>query len=249
MALTKVLIYANFYTMSQLKNRRLPLILILANSFVLLFHIGHVLFKIPSSGLFFIENDHSLGEFLGYAQELGIISLLVVATFYRKQFVYLAWALLFAYLAVDDSFQIHERLGSWLSQQFDFGSLFGLRPQDFGELLALAVPYGLLILAVILAHIWADNKSKGVSRVLLPMLGLLIFFGVILDMLHIKLEFSHYLDRAVGFIEDGGEMVVFGLTFYRLVQWTNQSKVYPVGLPKLFFTPLTTSVPMSSKRK
>jgi hypothetical protein len=235
--------------MSKSRSFRLLFELIIANGLLLLFHITYVLFKTPLNSSFFIENDHSFGEYLGYLQEVCIITLLLLATFSRKQFLYLAWAILFLYLAIDDSFQVHETLGLWLSQQFGFSSLFGLRAQDLGELMALAVPYGLLILFVVINHFRADKPTKGISRALLPMLGLLVFFGVFVDMLHVKLSFNLYLDRLAGFIEDGGEMVVLGLTLYRLVQWLHHSKPRQAGLPKQSFAPLMTSVTLPFRRK
>ena len=235
--------------MSKLKGFRPFLILALLNGLLLALHISHVLFKIPSSGLFFIENDHSLGEFLGYLQEFAIVILLGLAALSQKQLLYLAWALLFLYLGLDDTFQLHETLGLWLSQQFGFSNLFGLRTQDLGELIALALPYGLLILFVVISHFRADTVTKGISRALLPMLGLLIFFGVIVDMLHIKLAFNIYLERFAGFIEDGGEMVTLGLTLYTLAQWLKHNKAHFSGLSKPAFKPFTGSTSISHQHK
>ncbi|MCK7497594.1 MAG: hypothetical protein MZW92_47545 [Comamonadaceae bacterium] len=51
--------------------------------------------------------------------------------------VYAAWAALFAYIVADDSLELHERGGEWLSMAAALPAFGGLRPQDLGELLVL----------------------------------------------------------------------------------------------------------------
>jgi hypothetical protein len=53
----------------------------------------------------------------------------------RRSALYFSWFLLFFYFLLDDSLQIHERLGRLISIQLEFSGFFNLRSVDFGELL------------------------------------------------------------------------------------------------------------------
>ena len=84
---------------------------------------------------------------------------------------------------------------------------------DFGEVLA-AAGFGTFFLAVIAVGYWrGDGDARTVGRYIVTMLLLLAFFGVLMDMFHTILWQKKVIgiDRAVGLIEDGGEMLVMSV--------------------------------------
>jgi hypothetical protein len=93
-------------------------------------------------------------------------------------------------------------------------ALFGLRPQDLGELL-FAVLVGSFTLAVI--AIAARSESGGIAIApcitIAVLLGALAFCGVIVDALHViaYLQASRWA-WILAIIEDGGELVVMSAT-------------------------------------
>ena len=101
--------------------------------------------------------------------------------------------LLYAYVLCDDAFQIHERGGIAIAKYWGYegaravtgreGAL-GLKPKDFGELTIYGA-FGLLFLALIsIACLRSTRDLRNVSKDLTLLLGVTLFFGVIIDMLH-----------------------------------------------------------------
>jgi hypothetical protein len=123
---------------------------------------------------------------------------------------YLAWALVFGYILVDDSFSIHEGLGERVADGFNFAPILGIRAVDLGEIAVSAMVGSGLLLAVGAAYRWGSETFRGVSRILLVMLGGLVFFGVVVDVVH-EMVGHGWIYPIVGGIEDGGEMMVMSV--------------------------------------
>ena len=129
----------------------------------------------------------------------------------RRKPLYFVWAVLFVYFLVDDSYSIHEQVGRSLKTSFGFEPALALRAQDFGELAVSIIAGAVLLGAMALAYRKSDDAAaRAFTRLLLPWLGLLIFCGVFVDMLHIqlwKLFWSPVLNLVCEIVEDGGEMI------------------------------------------
>jgi hypothetical protein len=84
-----------------------------------------------------------------------------------------------------------------------------LRAVDFGELIAVTGAGIALFGAMAIAYRVADTESKDFTHRQLPWLGLLIFFGVVVDMVHIQIQAlaSPRLTFLAAILEDGGEMI------------------------------------------
>lgn len=175
----------------------------------------------------YIDRDRGYAEIFQYIK-LGIVFLtLLRLSSTQKSLLYLAWSNLFAYIAVDDSFQVHERLGTFLAHKLGFEALFYLRGVDFGELLVFAVSGCLLLGFIIFAHWLNDNPcEKRNSCILVSFLGTLSFFGIGVDMLHIAAP-AYYADRGVwtgmfihslALLEDGGEMLILSMLTWFVLQ-------------------------------
>ncbi len=179
--------------------------------FDLTFIIVHIWLR--SRGLldarFDVTRDGSIPEWFNYAK-WAVSALACAYCFWRRREpLYLTWAVLFAYFLLDDATQIHERLGNRLVIAFDLGPALALRAVDFGELIAVTGAGIALFGAMAIAYRVADTESKDFTHRQLPWLGLLIFFGVVVDMVHIQIQAlaSPRLTFLAAILEDGGEMI------------------------------------------
>lgn len=169
-------------------------------------------FKPPFPGKFY-----SLGRETGYPEMyqnvkwLLIVILLIHVSKIRRSLSYPVWGLVFAYLFLDDTFQIHEKVGKYLADNFNFSPAFGLRPQDFGELAVSAVAVMILSPLVTWVYMNGDQAFKKVSRDLLMLILALVFFGIGVDLVHSAMAQIREVNFILLTIEEGGEMFVASL--------------------------------------
>ena len=173
----------------------------------------HLLVWLPDRALplFSLERDGSYSEVFEYVKLLWLAVLLAVLARRQRSWSYLPAALLVLYMLADDAMGLHEGLGETMVQLFDFQAGFGLRAKDFGEL-AVSVAAGLVFLPLLLLGYW--RAAPAVRRTLLDfalLLAVLVFFAVGVDMLHSMTGPSGSLYRAVGVLEDGGELVTMSV--------------------------------------
>jgi hypothetical protein len=155
-----------------------------------------------------------------------------------RAYVYTTWMLLYAYLLFDDAFQIHERAGVAIARHWGYESALGLRAQDFGELTFAGV-FGLTFLVLIgsmyLRSAWdARNASKDLTL----LFSVMVFFGVIIDMLHIVAG-GDYGKLVFGVVEDGGEMFAMSFVCWYAVNLVESRGKAPTSLWRLTRTALT----------
>jgi hypothetical protein len=146
-----------------------------------------------------------------YIKEAWIALLILFFGIKLKEFGYLSWALLFCYVMLDDSIQIHEKAGELFSSHFDFINLFGLAPHDIGEL-AITAFSGLILLSVIFYfYIYSSINFRRISKDLFGLLLLILFFGIFVDTIHATSENNSWLSFALSITEDGGEMFTMSI--------------------------------------
>ncbi len=155
--------------------------------------------------------DSGLPEKVQYLKWTASAAACAYLLYRSRAALYLSWALLFVYFALDDANRIHERLGGALASAFDIGPAFALRGQDFGEL-AVSLMAGTVLLGFMAAAFARAGPSDGARRftlALLPWLSALVFFGVVVDLLHIQVGFLGWstLWIILEVVEDGGEMI------------------------------------------
>lgn len=160
-----------------------------------------------ASSLFSISTDGSYSEVYQYIKELWITALLILLSRFRKNPLFLSWAFLFLYLLLDDSLGIHENLGNLLAKLTGLHGAYGLRPEDFGELAVSLFFGGLIFGSICLLHLLSGPPDRQLSSFLFVLVLLLIFFGLLLDMVDIIIYQSAGVD-IFNAIEDAGEMVV-----------------------------------------
>ena len=163
---------------------------------------------------FNIQRDGSIPEYFNYFKWLVGFAACATLYFKKRDALFLVWCSLFAYFLIDDSQGIHEQISGPLATAFNWSPALGLRAKDFGELfVSSAVGVMLLGLMAFCYSYHARNgrgsESRAFTRQQLPWLGLLIFCGVVVDMLHQQVGTAGFpfLSRIFGFIEDGGEMI------------------------------------------
>jgi len=165
------------------------------------------------SDLFNIELDRGYPEMYQYIKFFWIIILFLNLALKNRSLHYIPWVLLFTYFLLDDSIQIYEQAGYFFTELFNFTPLFGLRVQDYGEL-AFTATAGILLLPPL---VWAYRKGTQIFRKISLDIGLLVlvlvFFGVVVDMVHIVVPLGT-VSFIVGVVEDGGEMLAVSLILW-----------------------------------
>lgn len=176
-----------------------------------------------------MEDETGLSEWFQYLKWAVSAVLLLILFMRRRAMIYAAWALLFAYFAIDDSIRLHERAGSWLVQVLDLWrfeeiylehfSYFYLRAQEFGELIVAAGLGAIIVVALFVAWPGPDAiRDRTVAKRLIAWLVLFALFAVGFDMLHTMVwEIYPPAIELVGVIEDGGEMICASILVCGLV--------------------------------
>jgi len=190
-------------------------LLLSADAVFIVLHLIRAYTPYLSSSYYSLEKDGGYAEVFQYIKEYwttGVLAALFVRT---RQAVYCTWSLLFGYLLIDDAFQLHERVGRMLSRKGYFGDspLTGLRAQDFGELTVSAFAGITFLVLIGGTYLLSTPDAKQVSKRLVALLGIIIFFGVFVDMLHSAME-SLPGSSILGVVEDGGEMLAVSITCY-----------------------------------
>lgn len=152
-------------------------------------------------------------EIFNYFQAAGCTVLLIGIALVTRQPAYFAWAVMFAFVLMDDALSIHEQVGAYLVEHLALPAPSGLREQDVGELLAWGAA-GAVLVSVLFWGFWKSNsEARKFGSIFAAIFALLVFFGIGVDMLHIMIEGRWaVLDRALEAIEDGGEMLSIFLT-------------------------------------
>lgn len=166
-----------------------------------------------------IEADRGYAEIFQYIKLFWIVlNFVSIAVLYKGR-AYLAWALLFLYLLLDDSLLIHENVGSHLAEVLNFSSWLYLRPVDFGELLVSATAVGAFLGLFLLVYPSSSRQFRQDTRHLILLLCALAAFGIGVDMVHVMLDYvpgeiGRKLYYLAAIVEDGGEMFVVSLICY-----------------------------------
>lgn len=156
--------------------------------------------------LFNLGRDSSLPETFNHGMLFFSALLFLLVSYETRSRMALFLVALFAFAWFDDSAQYHERMGKALAQNLNFSPAFGLRAQDFGELLA----WGLAAILLSLIAIWAYRGRRNGDGMLLRLISLpvaaLLVCAVVFDMVHIMVQ-TEWADRLITVLEDGGEML------------------------------------------
>lgn len=150
-----------------------------------------------------INVEFGLGEIFQYGKFLVISFAMALLARRSRQVGPALWGLIFAYLAADDAFAIHEAFGRSLARWW------GLEEGAIISQVGAGLTLGVVVGALAVTAYFAGGLSHRVAAVLGFGLVGLGFFAVGVDAFH-GLEFvseSRYLNIATRLVEEGGEML------------------------------------------
>lgn len=173
-------------------------------------HLLHTYSGFFTDSQFSLAKERGFAETFQYLKEGWIGTMLIWFTLTTPNLLYPSWSLLFGYLLIDDLFEIHEGLGARIVGHFELPPMFALRPQDFGEVAVTASAAVLFSVLIGVGHYRGDPAARSFSRSLLGRLLLLVFFGVVVDMINVMIVHPVWT-LALGVVEEGGEMVMMSV--------------------------------------
>jgi 4-amino-4-deoxy-L-arabinose transferase-like glycosyltransferase len=180
--------------------------------------------------------DQSYPEMFQYLKYAWCCILLTVASFRYTAWRFMAWAALFLYFLLDDSLRVHERLGRHVAMALDFQPAWGLRLQDYGEMLVSAFAGLGLFLPLGLAYRTGSGQFKKLSRDLALLVLALVFVGVFVDMA--QMAFRPYVGPTINSLlralEDLGEMFVASVMLWYVFIMSGRGFVSPCYLGDWF---------------
>jgi hypothetical protein len=198
-------------------------LMLCADAVLLLLHLVNGQLGLPVVRMLSITVDGGYAELFQYLKFFWVC--LLLAALCTRTALSRTWplVLLFAYVLLDDSLQIHERLGTWLAAGWSFELPGALRAKDLGELMVSAA-VGLTLLPLLVWAYWGSGRSGRCH--LLDVMSLFVMlagFGIGVDLLHMALlRDDGWGNLVFAMLEDGGEMVaasmLLGYCFWRLQQ-------------------------------
>lgn len=156
--------------------------------------------------VYFVDKDLSYAEVFQYFKLTWLLALVALYVIEHRSWQVAMWLPAFAYFLGDDALQFHERGGRHLARTLELSDALGLRAVDFGELLITGAAGLVLAIPLIVGYLHGDARTRGIYQGFVVLVGVLLFFGVVMDMIHIL---AGPLGRGspLGFVEDGGEML------------------------------------------
>jgi hypothetical protein len=190
----------------------LLLLLVVVDLIFILVHAMHAWSPWMNASHFSLESESGMAAQYQYTKQVWLSICLGLALLQTRRTAFFGWGLIFAFLLLDDILMIHERSGRLLAGTLGFPALFGLRPQDLGEVV-MAAAIGIIAIAlVVIVHRRGEAQSRQLSADLMFLLVALAVFGVFFDVLHTIMFFrAPALAQAFSLVEDGGEMLVVSL--------------------------------------
>jgi hypothetical protein len=187
----------------------LLLLLVAADLAFIVLHVLYVETSLLRGRPFSLEADNGLPEAFQYVKQFWV-ALCMAAMFRRvREVVYIGWAVVFAFLLLDDAFQFHEHIGKWLGEQYSLPTVSGLRQDDIGELLFAGFIGGITTLLIGFGYWRGNADARIISRDMVLMVIVLAGLGVGVDILHVITYFkAPLLAQFLLILEDGGEMLV-----------------------------------------
>lgn len=214
------------------------LLLVSTDTAFVIVHLVHKLSPFLSNTLYSLETDRGYPEIFQYVKTYWIVIMLAGLWRRTREHVYATWMLLYAYLLCDDAFGIHERGGDAIARHWGYENALGLRAQDFGEL-TVSGALGLAFLVLIgVTYLRSASDARNASKDLALLFSLIVFFGVLIDMLHIIAGYG-YGEMVFGVVEDGGEMFAMSVVCWYVFNLVERRGKTPTSLWRLTKTALT----------
>jgi hypothetical protein len=216
---------------------RSALVLLAANLALALLHGGYFvclrygLDAWPRDPIFSLASNTGFAQAFNSAQTLLLIALLLGLARRTREMLYLALAVVFVLVLLDDALAINQLLGSPLVRALGLVDHPRLLAQSLAEMLvygALAVPV-LALLGLGWLHASPAQRRAGAAFVLL--LALLAFFATVMDLIHLAFIKSFRGSRLVlEVLEEGGEMATLSIAL--LLASRSRGRHHPLQQPR-----------------
>jgi hypothetical protein len=156
--------------------------------FIFIFLDAIVLFCTWLSGIDVLESrfyrlgrDRGIVELVEYGKFAIIIYLLLTAWRNTGQPVFRAWMILFSIMLADNLIGIHEEVGELIITYIELPDVGLRRAKDLAEIIVLVTLEGSAMLYVLFNYIQSDRQSRIFSLWLIPILGLFVYFALVVD--------------------------------------------------------------------
>jgi len=162
---------------------------------------------------FYLASDRGFGEFLEYSMTGAVAVMTLLLWSYKRAPVYLANAILFAWLTLDNWTEIHEAFGDGFGPALEWVSLVPVEASHLAEFVLMSAIGGLWLVAMAMTLRSASPRALSFSLLLATCVAGAAFFGVVVDLLVVWGEQDAAFHALLVFIEDGGEFVMLILAF------------------------------------
>lgn len=187
---------------------------------------------------FYLASDRSFGEFLEYAMTGSVAVMALLLWFSQRAPAYLANAILFGWLTLDNWTEVHEAFGDMMGPYLEWVTIFPVEANHLAEALLMAGIGGLWLVAMVMAlRATLRTSSRDASQRVLSFSLLLAgcvagaaFFGVIVDFLVVWGEQDQVFHTLLIFVEDGGEFAMLILAFLVTVGFFDADYVQERGV-------------------
>lgn len=196
----------------------------------IVFFIIHSLTELnvlPFSRNVYVQTDKGYPEIFQYVK-YGIILVVILQLMIKhEQRNFVGWGFLFTLLWLDDMLQFHENAGAMISSMVGFTPKFGLKAEDFGEMVYAAIAGTFLLTLIGYCYYKGSTIFRQRNHILLFLFGCLLFFGIGVDMVHSFFRDVNKLNLLIAAVEDGGEMLVMSLmvTYFVAIYETNEEEI------------------------
>jgi hypothetical protein len=178
----------------------------------LLLYLGHEPGGLLTHDRLSLGFEWGYAEIFNYLQTLALVGFLAAIASRTHQALYLSWAAVFLLVAIDEALAIHQQFGSLMAAVMPLPPSFGLRPASLSETAAwLGGAMGLVALVAFGVR-RAAPAHREIGWYFAWLFGLLVVFGVGVDLLHSLLRGTFFgISLVLEVVEEGGEMVSISL--------------------------------------
>ena len=171
-----------------------------------------------------ILKDWGYAEMHNYVK-IALVCFCLLASFRNTRApIYLAWAIVFVIVLMDDALLVHESLGPMVADLAGFGPFAGLPGHHFGELAVWGTMGTIAMIALFLGFKGSRPPHTRWGVVLSIIFAGLVFAGVVVDAFTVALKGEI---RGLGVVEDGGELLMVSLAL--IVSFLNWRRMTAVG--------------------
>lgn len=162
---------------------------------------------------FFMSEDHSFGEYLEYAMT-GCAALFMTLCWLRSRAtVYLANAILFVWLTLDNAVEVHEMFGLAVAPALPVPQWLPLQANHLAELLFFGAVGAVWLAGMISAQLRSERREVAYGLMIAACIAGTAVFGVFVDLVTSFGQHTPAWLNILAFLEDEGEFAMIMVTF------------------------------------